>query len=497
MSGLGQGRPFVDAAQHVVQAAAVGTRVMHVVRGDDGNAGFVRERAERVAKEVVVCVEVVLELDIQPVAEDLAQASEMAPRRIGLAGTCGLRQDTARASGEARDALGMLAHEVEGEAGRLLFAGELTAADEPAQARPTGVVLRQEHEVVAVDELELRAEHGVKAALLSVVPEADRAIETVGVGERETLEAKLEGAVDEIFGMRGAVEERVIAMRVKLGILRGMPLNAKTIAFIGGGTMAEAMIRGLVQQGLIDPSAILVTGPRPARRDELAKAFGVRGVGSNLDAAKMSDVVVLSVKPQVLPVVLRELRGGIRKDALVISIVAGVALRTVTDGLGHEIAVRSMPNTPAQVGKGITVWCATQAADDAHRAQARAILGALGEEVFVDDEDLVDMATAVSGTGPTYVFLLMEALVDAAVHLGFSRRVAEQLVLSTVEGSAVFARNSGKHLAELRNQVTSPGGTSAAAIYQLEKGSLRTVLSKAVYAAFQRTRELGEMAEKK
>ncbi|OLC57774.1 MAG: pyrroline-5-carboxylate reductase [Chloroflexi bacterium 13_1_40CM_4_68_4] len=276
-----------------------------------------------------------------------------------------------------------------------------------------------------------------------------------------------------------------------------MPLTARTIAFIGGGTMAEAMIRGLVQQGLVDPSAIVVTGPRAARRDELAKAFGVRGIGSNLDAAKMSDVVVLSVKPQVLPVVLRELRGGVRKDALVISIVAGVALRTVTDGLGHEIAVRSMPNTPAQVGKGITVWCATQAADDAHRAQARAILGALGEEVFVDDEDLVDMATAVSGTGPTYVFLLMEALVDAAVHLGFSRRVAEQLVLSTVEGSAAFARTSGKHLAELRNQVTSPGGTSAAAIYQLEKGSLRTVLSKAVYAAFQRTRELGEMAEKK
>jgi pyrroline-5-carboxylate reductase len=117
--------------------------------------------------------------------------------------------------------------------------------------------------------------------------------------------------------------------------------------------------------------------------------------------------------------------------------------------------------------------------------------------VFVEDEDLVDMATAVSGTGPTYVFLLMEALVDAAVHLGFSRRVAEQLVLSTVEGSAAFARSSGKHLAELRNQVTSPGGTSAAAIYQLEKGSLRTVLSKAVYAAFQRTRELGEMAERK
>ena len=286
-------------------------------------------------------------------------------------------------------------------------------------------------------------------------------------------------------------------MGVQLGILRRMPLTSKTIAFIGGGTMAEAMIRGLLQQRLVEPSAVIATGPRAARRDELGRSFGVRATGSNVDAARSSDVVVLSVKPQVLPTVLRELRGAVRKDSLVISIVAGVSLRTITDGLGHEIAVRSMPNTPAQVGRGITVWCATPACDEAHRSQARAILGALGEEVFVDDEDLVDMATAVSGTGPTYVFLLMEALVDAAVHLGFSRRVAEQLVLSTVEGSAAFARRSGKHLAELRNQVTSPGGTSAAAIYQLEKGSLRTVLSKAVYAAFQRTRELGEMAEKR
>src|SRR3989442_912881 len=127
----------------------------------------------------------------------------------------------------------------------------------------------------------------------------------------------------------------------------------------------------------------------------------------------------------------------------------------------------------------------------------KALLGAVGEELMVDDENLVDMATALSGTGPTYVFLLMEALVDAGVHLGFSRRVAEELVLRTVEGSALFARKSGRHLAELRNMVTSPGGTSAAAIYQLEKGALRTVLSKAVYAAYQRTRELGAEAERR
>ena len=180
-----------------------------------------------------------------------------------------------------------------------------------------------------------------------------------------------------------------------------------------------------------------------------------------------------------------------------LSIAAGTRLAALTTGLGHTAVVRAMPNTPAQVGMGVTVWCATAAVDAAQREQARAILGALGEEIAVEDEDLVDMATAVSGTGPTYVFLLMEALVDAAVHLGFSRRVAEQLVLQTVEGSAAFARKSGRHLAELRNMVTSPGGTSAAAIYQLEKGALRTVLSKAVYAAYQRTRELGAEAERR
>lgn len=275
-----------------------------------------------------------------------------------------------------------------------------------------------------------------------------------------------------------------------------MPLRDRTLAFIGGGTMAEAMVRGLLERKLMPPRRILVTGPRRERRAELTKAFGVRALASNVEAARAAHVVILSVKPQIMPVVMRELHGKLRDGQLVLSIAAGTTLRALTTSLGHSAVVRAMPNTPAQVAQGITVWCATPAVDAAQREQARMILGALGEEVFAEDEELVDMATAVSGTGPTYVFLLMEALVDAAVHLGFSRRVAEQLVLQTVAGSALFARKSGRHLAELRNMVTSPGGTSAAAIYQLEKGSLRTVLSKAVYAAYRRTRELGAIAEK-
>ena len=274
-----------------------------------------------------------------------------------------------------------------------------------------------------------------------------------------------------------------------------MPLTGKRLAFIGGGAMAEAMIRGLFDKHLVPPSHVLVTGPRRERRAELAKRFGVKALASNIEAARAAHVVVVSVKPQVLPTVLRELHGQLTAEQLVISIVAGAPLAVLRDGLDHAEIVRAMPNTPAQIGMGITAWTATTAVDREQRDRAKAILGALGEEIEVEEETWVDMATALSGTGPTYVFLLMEALVDAGVHLGFSRRVAEQLVLRTVEGSAAFARQSERHLAELRNMVTSPGGTSAAAIYELEKGTLRTVLSRAVYAAYRRTRELGAEAE--
>jgi pyrroline-5-carboxylate reductase len=274
-----------------------------------------------------------------------------------------------------------------------------------------------------------------------------------------------------------------------------MPLQGKRLAFIGGGTMAEAMMRGLFDKHLVPPSHVLVTGPRRERRADLTKRFGVKALASNAEAAGDAHVVVLSVKPQVLPTVLGELRGRLRSDQLVISIIAGAPLAALRDGLDHAAIVRAMPNTPAQIGMGITAWTATEATDREQRDRAKAILGALGVELEVDEESLVDMATALSGTGPTYVFLLMEALVDAGVHLGFSRRVAEELVLRTVEGSAAFARQSGRHLAELRNMVTSPGGTSAAAIYELEKGTMRTVLSRAVYAAYRRTIELGNAAE--
>src|SRR4029453_2968526 len=162
-------------------------------------------------------------------------------------------------------------------------------------------------------------------------------------------------------------------------------------------------------------------------------------------------------------------------------------------GLKHASVVRSMPNTPAQVAEGMTVWTSSSRVTAAQRAEARRVLRAFGKAVFVADEVFLDMATAVSGSGPSYVFLFMEALIDAAVHLGFSREDARTLVTQTVRGSAIYAENSPSHPAEMRNLVTSPGGTSAHALYQLEKGGFRTLLSKAVWAAFQRSVSLSAL----
>jgi pyrroline-5-carboxylate reductase len=271
-------------------------------------------------------------------------------------------------------------------------------------------------------------------------------------------------------------------------------LQDLTLAFIGSGTMAEAMIKALLRKGKVTPEQIVASGPREERGEELRVVHGVRTTVDNIAAAKEADIVVLSVKPQVLIHVLRELRDHIRPGALVFSIVAGMPIYTIHKILEQDAIVRAMPNTPAQLGEGMTVWIASAAVSEAQRAQAQAILQTMGLELYVDDEDALNMATAVSGTGPTYVFLLMEALVDAAVHLGFSRWQARILVVQTVLGAARYVQESDLHLAQLRNQVTSPGGTSAEAVYQLEKGGMRTILSKAIWAAYKKSRLLGERA---
>lgn len=270
----------------------------------------------------------------------------------------------------------------------------------------------------------------------------------------------------------------------------GHALGDTSLAVVGAGAMGEAMLAGLVDRRLIDPGRVTASHPRAERRDALAAAHGIRVTADNLAAARDADVLLLAVKPQMLLGVMTELSGQLRADQLVISVIAGASTRALGEGLQHPAVVRSMPNTPAQIGQGVTVWYATASVVATDRDRVRAMLGALGREFEVQDERLVAMATAVSGTGPTFIFLFIEAMTDAAVHLGFPRHVARELVLDTMSGSAEFALQSGKHVAELRDMVTSPGGTSAEALYQLEKGGLRTVVSDAVWAAFERTLQL-------
>jgi len=271
-------------------------------------------------------------------------------------------------------------------------------------------------------------------------------------------------------------------------------LSNLSISLVGAGTMAGAIIKVIIDKELIAPEKVTAADPRQERLDELHAEYGIKVTTNNTEAISGADIVILAVKPQTMPVVLPELRSKIPPTAVVFSIVAGVPIATLVNGLAHSAVIRAMPNTPAQIGLGMTVWMATEATSEAQREQVRTIVQAMGQEVLVYEEKQLDMATAVSGTGPAYVFLVMEGMVDAAVHLGFSRQVAKKLVLQTVLGSVEFARRSDAHLAELRNMVTSPGGTTADAIYQLDKGALRTVLSKAIWAAYQKSCLLAQMA---
>ena len=264
------------------------------------------------------------------------------------------------------------------------------------------------------------------------------------------------------------------------------------ISFIGAGTMGEAMIRGLLGQKIVQADQIVAADPWKERVDFLAERYGITTTMDNRIAAEEGQIVILSIKPQSIPYVLPEIRGHLRRQDLLLSIIAGTPIKKLSDGAAHASVVRAMPNTPAQIGMGITVWTATEEVSEEHKKQASAILGSLGDEIFVAQESYLDMATALSGSGPGYIFMMMEALIDAGVHLGFSRHIARELVFKTMRGSVEYASQSGKHVAELRNQVTSPGGTTAAALYHMEKGGLRTVISRGIWAAYERSVALGQ-----
>ncbi|MFC1971488.1 pyrroline-5-carboxylate reductase [Chloroflexota bacterium] len=263
------------------------------------------------------------------------------------------------------------------------------------------------------------------------------------------------------------------------------------IAFIGGGNMGEAMLAAVLEKGLSMPEAVCVGEVREERRQYLKDKYAVVVVGNNREAVAQSEIVVLAVKPQSLAEVLVGLKGCLEPTKLVLSIIAGARISTLSQGLNHGCIIRSMPNTPAQIGAGISAWTATAGVTGEQKGRARAILEAMGRQVYFDDEKYLDMATAVSGSGPAYFFLLAESLVDAAVAIGLSCEDAKELVLQTMLGSAQLAHKSGKTPAELRQNVTSPGGTTAAALQVFENGGFAELVREAVAAAYNRAKELG------
>jgi pyrroline-5-carboxylate reductase len=274
-----------------------------------------------------------------------------------------------------------------------------------------------------------------------------------------------------------------------------MPLGKK-IAFLGTGNMAEALVKGLLRAGMAAESDVVCAEPRAERREEIAKRYGVGTTDSNLDAAEGADIVVLSVKPQTMDVLLEEIAPAIDHRKLVISIAAGISIQAIARKLGAGVRiVRTMPNTPALVGAGATALARGAHATNADLEQARQLFQAVGI-AHVVDESLLDAVTGLSGSGPAFVFLAIEALADGGVKVGLARPVAMALAAQTVMGAAKLVLESGDHPGKLKDQVTSPGGTAIAGVHALEVGGLRAALIAAVEAATRRSHELGEKARK-
>jgi len=263
-------------------------------------------------------------------------------------------------------------------------------------------------------------------------------------------------------------------------------------AFIGGGNMGEAMLSAILGKGLSAAGAISVSDIKESRREHLEQKYGVEVTESNRLAAARGDIVVLAIKPQDLAGVMAELNGCLKSSQLVLSIIAGARISTLRRGLDHSRIVRVMPNTPAQIGRGVSVWTATSEVSEEQRGRTSSILGSMGREIYVADEKFIDMATAISGSGPAYVFLFMESLIESAVNIGLPPDMAQEMVLETVLGSAHFMQESGQPPAELRRMVTSPGGTTAEALLQFEKGRFAELVRQAVIAAYNKARKLGE-----
>jgi pyrroline-5-carboxylate reductase len=268
------------------------------------------------------------------------------------------------------------------------------------------------------------------------------------------------------------------------------------IAVIGAGAMGGAIIAGLLRKSIVPPDQIMASDPREERRHDLLERYYIGVTADNAEAASWGQVVIFAVKPQNVPAVLPPLRGALNGETLCLSVIAGMPIATFEETLDHAAIVRSIPNTPAQIGEGMTVWTTSPAVTEQQRDWAATVLGALGRERFVESEAYLDMATALNGSGPAYIFLMLEAMIDAGVRLGLARPLAEELAHQTMLGAVRYSQQSEQHLAHLRNAVTSPGGTTAAGLSELERGGLRATIDAAIGAAYRRSQELGSAKQR-
>ena len=287
---------------------------------------------------------------------------------------------------------------------------------------------------------------------------------------------------------------RVIAASLKTAKATSKMSNNDTLlcnklAILGGGKMAESILNALKSKKIIPMEKVQCYDINPSRMQALKKAYKIQTSVSNEECIDGADIVILAVKPQNVTAVAESIKKPV--TGTLISILAGVSMSQLRENFNTEKVIRTMPNTPAMVLEGITVWCASPETSPEVKVKAQILLSSFGEEVEVSEEPYLDMATAVSGSGPAYVFLTMEAMIDASVHLGFPRATATKLVTATMRGSAIYSKLSEEELTTLRNNVTSPGGTTASALYELERGGFRTVVADAIWSAYRRSLELG------
>ena len=267
--------------------------------------------------------------------------------------------------------------------------------------------------------------------------------------------------------------------------------NSIRLTAIGGGAMGEAFVAGLLRpEGTIRRDDIAVVEPLAARRDALNRQYGVRTDSRLAKVVPGVDVILCAVKPDQFSTVAAELHGLLAPEQLVMTLMAGVTIGSVVDGLRHAAVVRLMPNILCRVGAGMIVWLATPEVTAEQRALCRRCFGAMGAELEVADEKYLDMATAISGSGPAYMFLILEALTDAGVHLGFRREQAAVLAQQTMLGAAQLIQQEPQHPAQLRNIVTSPGGTTVEGLLVLEQRGVRAAIVEAVLAAYAKAQKL-------